>query len=92
MILPYRRCWTKVNHKHNIPINALYACNFVNFLMSFIYLGSETGFNIIIDSANIFYSLGFVPLLAASLLYPPAVSLRGPEVILQDGLRNGDCL
>jgi hypothetical protein len=57
-----------VDHKHNIPINALYASIFVNFLMSFIYLGSETGFNIIIDCANFFYSLGFLPLLAASLL------------------------
>lgn len=36
--------------------------------MSFIYLGSDTGFNIIIDSANFFYSLGFLPLTAAFLL------------------------
>jgi hypothetical protein len=57
-----------VDHEHNIPINALYASIFVNSLMSFIYLGSETGFNIIVNSANFFYSLGFLPLLATSLL------------------------
>ncbi|KAI1625938.1 amino acid permease-domain-containing protein [Exophiala viscosa] len=66
--LPYQRFWMKVDIKHNIPVNVLYVSIAVNFLMSFVYLGSEVGFNIIIDSANFFYNLGFLPLLAASLL------------------------
>ncbi|KAK5040241.1 hypothetical protein LTS07_000738 [Exophiala sideris] len=66
--LPFRRFWMKVDTKRNIPVNVLYVSIAVNFLISFVYLGSEVGFNIIIDSANFFYNLGFLPLLAASLL------------------------
>ena len=66
--VPYKHFWTKIDQKHNVPLNALYVTIFVNFLMSFIYLGSETGFEIIIDSANFFYSLGFLPLLGISIL------------------------
>lgn len=66
--VPFGNWFGKVDHKYNLPVNVLYTCMFVNFLMSFIYLGTSTGFNIIIDSANFFYSLGFLPLTAASLI------------------------
>lgn len=66
--LPFQNFWTKIDTKHNLPVNNLYVSIGVNFLMSFIYLGSEVGFNIIIDSANFFYNMGFLPLLAASIL------------------------
>lgn len=66
--VPFQKWFGKVDQKYNLPVNVLYTSAFVNFLMSFIYLGSSTGFTIIIDSANFFYSLGFLPLLASSLL------------------------
>jgi choline transport protein len=57
--------------------------------MSFIYLGSETGFNIIIDSANFFYSLGFLPLLAASLLTQRKYLSAAPKSYFRMGYAMG---
>ncbi|OQU94953.1 hypothetical protein CLAIMM_01230 [Cladophialophora immunda] len=89
--LPFQKFWTKIDNEHNIPINNLYFSIVVNFLMSFIYLGSDVGFNIIIDSANFFYSMGFLPLLAASILTKRKYLHAAPKSYFRMSYTVGTC-
>ncbi|OKL62762.1 hypothetical protein UA08_01326 [Talaromyces atroroseus] len=89
--LPYKSFWMKVDKKHNIPINNLYVSIGVNTIMSFIYLGSPFGFDIIIDSANFFYSMGFLPLLAASILTKRKYLHAAPKSYFRMSYTVGTC-
>lgn len=89
--LPYQSFWMKVDQKHNIPINNLYVSIAVNTIMSFIYLGSPYGFDIIIDSANFFYSMGFLPLLAASILTKRKYLHAAPKSYFRMSYTVGTC-
>lgn len=81
----------KVDTKNNIPVNTLYVSIAVNFLMSFVYLGSDVGFNIVIDSANFFYSLGFLPLLASSILTKRRYLEAAPKPYFRMSYAIGTC-
>lgn len=47
--------WSKIDMKHNIPTNVLYVVTVANFLLGFVYLASELGFQILLGSANGLY-------------------------------------
>ncbi|KAF7557733.1 hypothetical protein G7Z17_g479 [Cylindrodendrum hubeiense] len=44
--------WSKIDTKHNIPINVLYVITAANVILGFIYLASDVGFQILLGSAN----------------------------------------
>jgi amino acid transporter len=89
--VPYQKFWTKIDAKHNLPINNMYFSFTVNFLMSFIYLGSVEGFDIIIDSANFFYNLGFLPLLGVSILTRRKYLSEAPKAYFRLSYTVGTC-
>jgi choline transport protein len=66
--VPNTPWWAKVEGANAVPINVLYVSILVNFLMSFVYLASSSGFNIMIGSIAIFYNLGYLPCFIPSLL------------------------
>lgn len=47
--------WSKIDTKHNLPTNVLYIVTFANFVLGFVYLASELGFQILLGSANGLY-------------------------------------
>ena len=52
---PLKNWFSKVDRVHNNPTNVLHFVIAINFLLGFVYLGSDVGFHIIIGSANAYY-------------------------------------
>ena len=65
--IPGSRWWMQVNHKLDVPLNAMMLCMVVEILLGLIYFGSSTAF-------NAFSGVGVI-CLTASYAVPIAISL-----------------